>query len=187
MRLHVTIAGKEHVVELRAEDGSGRAVAVVDGREVRLEALGPGGPPASWGNAEVAATDGAARVTVVALPGGAAGAGNPRSRLRLACGRHVVAAEVQSERDRLRSVAKPAARRAERLVVASTLPGVIRRVLCRQGAEVEEGQALLTLEAMKMENEVRAELKGRVRALLVREGQVVNAGDLLVEIEARAP
>jgi biotin carboxyl carrier protein len=92
-------------------------------------------------------------------------------------------ARVESERDRLRSVARPEARGGSRITARSTLPGVIRRVLVQAGAAVEEGTPIVTLEAMKMENEIRAEAKGRLQVIHVREGQVVNAGDVLAEIE----
>jgi biotin carboxyl carrier protein len=60
---------------------------------------------------------------------------------------------------------------------------VIRRILLKAGDPVEEGTPILTLEAMKMENDVRAETAGKVKTIFVQEGQVVNAGERLAEIE----
>jgi biotin carboxyl carrier protein len=63
--------------------------------------------------------------------------------------------------------------------VLAPMPGKAVRVLVRAGQEVAAGQAILVLEAMKMQNEVRSPKKGRIEGLLVKEGQAVNAGDLL--------
>ena len=63
--------------------------------------------------------------------------------------------------------------------VFAPMPGKAVRVLVRAGQEVAAGQAILVLEAMKMQNEVRSPKKGRIERLLVNEAQAVNAGDLL--------
>ena len=60
------------------------------------------------------------------------------------------------------------------------MPGVVVTVSAVVGARVARGDTLLTLEAMKMETAVRAELAGEVGEVLVRPGQTVDAKDLLV-------
>jgi biotin carboxyl carrier protein len=67
--------------------------------------------------------------------------------------------------------------------IASPMPGKIVRLLVEAGQEVTAEQGLLVIEAMKMENELRAARAGRVRETCVREGQAVEAGALLVVIE----
>jgi biotin carboxyl carrier protein len=62
------------------------------------------------------------------------------------------------------------------------LPGRIVRVLSQAGADVTAGQGLVVIEAMKMENELRAPRGGRLLELLVREGQAVEAGALLAVV-----
>jgi biotin carboxyl carrier protein len=62
----------------------------------------------------------------------------------------------------------------------AAIPGRVLRVLVSEGELVETGQTILVLEAMKMENEVRAPRTGRVRAIDVAAGQAVGAGDVLV-------
>ena len=63
------------------------------------------------------------------------------------------------------------------------MPGRIVRLLVGVGQEVEAGQVMLVLEAMKMENELRAPRKGVVASILVREGDPVEAGRRLIELE----
>lgn len=76
-----------------------------------------------------------------------------------------------------------AARHAGPVEVRATLPGLVVAVVVSDGDEVAEGAALLTIEAMKMQNEVRSPRAGRVVAVTVAAGQTVSAGTLLVRIE----
>ena len=66
--------------------------------------------------------------------------------------------------------------------VKAPIPGRVTRVLVETGVEVSAGQPLLVLEAMKMENEIRAARAGTVETLNVRPGQTVALHQVLVEI-----
>ncbi|URW80861.1 biotin/lipoyl-containing protein [Xiashengella succiniciproducens] len=68
-------------------------------------------------------------------------------------------------------------------VVKSPLPGVVLRINFKEGDEVNRGDSLLVMEAMKMENNIYSELKGRVKSIKVQPGQSVLQGDILMEIE----
>ena len=63
------------------------------------------------------------------------------------------------------------------------MPGKVIRVLVDEGDAVEEGQALVVLEAMKMEHSLRAPDEGTVRAVRAYEGEQVEAGQVLVVVE----
>ena len=63
------------------------------------------------------------------------------------------------------------------------MQGPIVKVLGAVGDTVESGQALLVLEAMKMENHVNAETAGTVSEIRVGEGDTVGTGDILVVVE----
>jgi len=67
--------------------------------------------------------------------------------------------------------------------VVAPMPGRLVRVLVQPGQQVEAGEGLLVMEAMKMENELRSPRAGRVAELLVREGQTVETAALLVVVE----
>jgi biotin carboxyl carrier protein len=69
------------------------------------------------------------------------------------------------------------------LAVVSVMPGRIARVLVALGDEVTEGQGLVVVEAMKMENEIGAPRAGRVAAVHVEAGRAVEAGTTLVVLE----
>jgi biotin carboxyl carrier protein len=62
------------------------------------------------------------------------------------------------------------------------MPGLVRRVLAAEGERVERGQALLVLEAMKMEIKVNAPHAGVVEKVAVQEGETVQRGQLLIEL-----
>ncbi len=67
--------------------------------------------------------------------------------------------------------------------VESPMPGNVWKIIVKEGQEVKEGDTLLILEAMKMENEIPAPCDGVVASLHVAEGAAVNGGDILVSIK----
>ena len=90
-----------------------------------------------------------------------------------------------------RAAAAPAAapkvaQAAGTTVVKSPLPGSIVKVVAAAGQAVKRGDLLLTMESMKMENQVLSEVEGTVKAVLVQPGQNVMQDDKLVEIETVA-
>jgi biotin carboxyl carrier protein len=66
--------------------------------------------------------------------------------------------------------------------LTSPMPGKVVRVLVAPGDSVQAGAALVVVEAMKMENELRALRGGQVLRVHVREGQTVEGGALLLEL-----
>jgi biotin carboxyl carrier protein len=67
--------------------------------------------------------------------------------------------------------------------VTAPMPGKLVRVLVAAGQEVAAGQGLVVMEAMKMENEIRAPRAGRVHEVPVQERQAVETGALLVLLD----
>jgi acetyl/propionyl-CoA carboxylase alpha subunit len=91
---------------------------------------------------------------------------------------------VRSWRERMLAETRSAAEaHGGPVEVTATLPGLIAAGAVVEGSEVAEGDPLLTLEAMKMQNEVRSPRAGRVAQLAVSAGQAVAAGQLLLRIE----
>ena len=72
------------------------------------------------------------------------------------------------------------------MTVKSPLPGSIMKVLVAAGKAVKKGDVLLTMESMKMENNVCAEADGTVKAVFVEPGKNVMQDDKLLEIETVA-
>jgi pyruvate carboxylase subunit B len=63
------------------------------------------------------------------------------------------------------------------------MPGRVVRVLVKNGDAVTAGQPLIVMEAMKMENELRAHGAGVVKAVRVAPGDAVEKGAVLVEMD----
>ena len=67
--------------------------------------------------------------------------------------------------------------------VSAPMPGKVVRILAAEGEAVRQGQGLVVVEAMKMQNELGSPKSGRIRSVRVVEGQAVNAGEPLVLVE----
>jgi len=66
--------------------------------------------------------------------------------------------------------------------VTSPMPGMINDIKVKTGDSVKPGDVLIVLEAMKMENLIKADIAGTVKEVRVAKGQAVNGGDPLVVI-----
>jgi len=91
--------------------------------------------------------------------------------------------EVTDPLTHLAKTSRGGSGRGGRSQVTAYMPGRVVAVLVEEGSEVEEGQGVVVLEAMKMENEIPAESAGTVVRILVESGQAVDAGDPLFEIK----
>jgi biotin carboxyl carrier protein len=67
--------------------------------------------------------------------------------------------------------------------ISAPMPGKVVRVLVMAGDVVEAGQGLLVVEAMKMQNEIKAQRAGKVLTVSAREGETVAPGESLATIE----
>lgn len=160
MRFRRTGDGREFEVEVLAHQASSIKVRI-EGRE--LEAVVQ---PLPDGGAIL--TTGGRRVRVFGLRNGASilVAVGP-----LAC--ELVPVEGRSARA-VRGLATPE--------VAAPMPGKVLKVLVKEGDRVEAGQALLVMEAMKMETTLSAETPAIVRKIRVAAGQMVDHGDVMIEL-----
>jgi biotin carboxyl carrier protein len=91
--------------------------------------------------------------------------------------------DVADERSlRLRAGATPL-KVEGRVTLTAPMPGKVVRVLVKQGDSVIEGQGLVVVEAMKMENELKSPKAGTVTEVLAREGTTVEANAKLLTVE----
>lgn len=67
-------------------------------------------------------------------------------------------------------------------IARSPMPGTITKIMSKQGEQVNQGQPILILEAMKMENEITAPMSGKIVSLSVKIGDSVQGGTTLFEI-----
>jgi pyruvate carboxylase subunit B len=166
MRYFVRIEGEEHEVVLDADgvhiDGADVAAHVtpIDGTPVRMVTIG----------------DDVHRVVV--RPGA------NRGMYTMWLDGYRFDVEALDERTRaIRERAGITAGPAGPAPLVAPMPGLIVRVNADVGDTVQAGQGLVVMEAMKMENELRAQAGGRVKSVLVAPGAVVEKGALLIELE----
>lgn len=97
---------------------------------------------------------------------------------------HRFEAEALDERTRaIRDISAANAAPAGPAPILAPMPGLIIRINVGPGDRVEAGDGVVVMEAMKMENELRATSSGTVKAIKVSPGTAVERGALLVEME----
>ena len=84
---------------------------------------------------------------------------------------------------RLRGAGNTAEAAGGRVEIKTAMPGKIVRILVNDGDEVQKGDGLIVVEAMKMQNEMRAPKHGHISHIRVAEGDTVAAGDILLIVE----
>ena len=84
---------------------------------------------------------------------------------------------------RLRGTGAMGADAADASEIKTAMPGKVVRVLAEAGAEIKAGDGVIVVEAMKMQNEMKAPRDGIVKEIRFAEGATVNAGDVLAVIE----
>lgn len=169
MRYFVTVDGRPVEVELAGDRIS------VDGRDVTAELVAVPGSPTRH-----LLLDGRSFVMSVQR-------GGARGEWEIQLNGHHFSAEVVDERTRsIRQLARVAAGPQGPKPVRAPMPGLVVRVEVEAGQTVQVGDGVAVIEAMKMENELKAEAPGVVSNVLVADGDAVEKGTVLVEFEAEA-
>ncbi|HEX6802163.1 MAG TPA: biotin/lipoyl-containing protein [Terriglobales bacterium] len=165
MTYEVSIDGKNYRLELEREGG--RWLCRLDGREIQMDAV-------------------LARIDVISVL--IDGKAYEVKRERTATDMHLWVGSARYEavlRDprSLRSRKGGASDEKGPRKLLAPMPGKIVRVLVAEKAEVEGGQGILVVEAMKMQNELKSPKKGVIQKLAVKDGDNVNPGDVLAIVE----
>ncbi len=104
------------------------------------------------------------------------------TNLKIWIGSTCLPVELRDPRS-LRSRLKAAGDKKGPAKIVAPMPGRVVRVLVGEDQEVEAGQGILVVEAMKMQNEIKSPKKGLVRKISTTAGAAVNPGDVLATIE----
>ena len=111
--------------------------------------------------------------------------GDRRGQYDLSIGGYRFATEALDERARaIRELSGSAAAQAGPAHLVAPMPGLIVRVNVQEGDRVRQGQGLVVMEAMKMENELKASSAGIVRRVVVGAGSAVEKGTVLLELDS---
>lgn len=95
----------------------------------------------------------------------------------------VLEASIADERTRVIRAMSSNSESATRKIVLAPMPGLVVRLLVEPGEAVSAGQGVVVVEAMKMENELRAPMAGTIATIEVAPGATVEKGALLVTLE----
>ena len=91
---------------------------------------------------------------------------------------------VEDEREKALTGSIHSAHESGEAMVRAPMPGLVLGLLMEPGANVERGQTVVILEAMKMENDLASPITGKVKEIRVNKGQTVNQGDVLIVVSA---
>ena len=91
---------------------------------------------------------------------------------------------VEDEREKTLAGAAKSPHAAGEAMVRAPMPGLVLGIPLEVGAAVARGQAVVVLEAMKMENDLPSPIAGTIKEVRASTGQTVNQGDVLVVIQA---
>ena len=95
-----------------------------------------------------------------------------------------IQAEVQKEAGKSsNSISSAPSQNVDIVEIAAPLPGTVIEVFVKAGDEIETGQVLLIIEAMKMKNSIRSTRAGRIANVLVSAGQAVTHKQALVKFK----
>jgi biotin carboxyl carrier protein len=171
MKLKAQLSGKDHEVSLNVSDGA--VDVAVDERRYDLQVR-------ELASGEYLLINGSNVYKCrVSGPSGAVAAG--QSFAVVLRGRTYGVALVDPKR--LRSGQSTGGHHTGAAEIVSPMPGKIVRVLVQSGDQVEAGAGIIVVEAMKMQNEMKAPKAGTVVSINAEEGATVNAGDVLAVIE----
>lgn len=169
MKLQAELNDEKHEIEIE-RDGE-KVFASIDGRSYQLEASEP--------ESNVFLLKNGNRIFEIFVSPPAEKAGEPyRVKLK---NHELEVALIDPKRLRGAGGAGGSAEGAAEIKTA--MPGKIVRVLVDAGAEIEKGDGVIVVEAMKMQNEMKSPKNGTVKEIRFSEGATVNAGDVLAVIE----
>jgi biotin carboxyl carrier protein len=162
MKLHAELNGEKHEIEITREGET--VFARVDDREYELEAseVEPNVYLFKYDN----------RIfQIYVAPNGIVNLGNHQLEIAI------------TDPKRLRGSGASDAAADGVAEIKTAMPGKLVRILTREGAEIKQGEGVLVVEAMKMQNEMKSPKSGVVKEIRFAEGATVNAGDILAVIE----
>lgn len=166
MKYFVTIGGQEHEVNIEGDS------VTLDGTSMRAHVEDLQGTP----------------ITIVTIGNEVhrvvAKRGSEKGQFTLSVGGHRVVAEALDDRSHtIRKLTGASTKAKGPAHLHAPMPGLIVRINVAAGDTVAAGQGLVVMEAMKMENELRATAAGKVKRVAVKAGSAVEKGAILLEME----
>ena len=166
MKYFVRIGETQHEVVIDGE------TVVVDGKSIRAHVEDIPGTPLQL------LTLGNERFRILSRRG------TERGTFDVSIEGHRIQVEALDERARvIRELSGASKKRAGAGNLMAPMPGLVVRINVKEGDSVRAGQGLVVMEAMKMENELRAPANATVKRVVISAGSAVEKGALLLELE----
>jgi biotin carboxyl carrier protein len=168
MKLLAETAEAKHAIEIKRVDG--RVSASIDGREYEIEVSEP--------EAGVYLIKHSGKIYEITV--------TPDSAMAASCMVRVGSSDIAvriTDPKRLRGTADADGVADGLAEIRTAMPGKVVRVLVEPGTEVEKGDGVIVVEAMKMQNELKAPKTGVIKDIRVSAGSTVSAGETLATIE----
>jgi biotin carboxyl carrier protein len=168
MKLNAEIAENKHEIEIKREGD--RVFANIDGREYNVEVSEP--------ERGVYLIKNAGKIYEVSVSKDSTALGVTNARLD----NQTFPVRITDPK-RLRGAADADGAVDGPAEIKTAMPGKVVRLLVAAGAEVEKGDGIIVVEAMKMQNELKAPKSGTIKEIRVSEGSTVAAGETLATVE----
>lgn len=168
MKLLADIAGEKHVLQIKLDGG--RVFAEIDGRVVEMD---------------VRETESGGYLLIIEGRVYDCRVGKNSSqpeKMEVHVGSRAYSIALTDPK-RLHTAGSVAAHGEGTAQIIAQMPGKVVRVLVEAGSQVEAGDGIVVVEAMKMQNEMKAPKAGTVTILNAKMGETVNAGEVLAVIE----
>ena len=179
-RYVVSLLGERYDVEVFPDGG-----ITIDGRQAHAS-LAPTSPPHPAGRGRPHGSGDGYSLLLDGASFALLARSGPNGAWQLELDGHSVTAEVLDPRaHRVRRMSAKAGAGAKVAPLKAPMPGLVVQVAVEEGARVEAGDTVLIVEAMKMENELRAPATATVKRLHAAPGDAVEKGQLLVEFGER--
>jgi biotin carboxyl carrier protein len=183
----VTVNGHQHTLDLEA-NGHLRRVTLnsrtltIDWRTIGRDQSAPGRPDDHIADQYSLLVGTASYTAYVRSLDEASGDERTGRKIEVVVHGRPYVVEVQDTRSQALASLAGAAHASGEAAIRAPMPGLVSNVLVTPGEEVQRGQTIVVLEAMKMENDLTTPRAGYVRALRVTKGQTVSQDDVLATI-----
>ena len=168
MKLQAEVGSERHEIEIQSDGSSVKAN--VDGRQYDLEVSQP--------EPDTFLIKNGGRIFEAMV----SGSNEASDAVTVSVGGHQIGVKLW-DRKRLRGSSSEAGALEGIAEIRSAMPGKVVRILVEVGEEVEKGQGVIVVEAMKMRNELRSPKVGHVKEIRVDLEKTVSSGDVLATIE----
>ena len=172
----------DRTITIGTRDNGRERLVTLDGRELRVDWQAVGDASPGTGAAHYSALVGGRSYQAYVRRVEDAGAEDGGQTCEVMVDGRPYLVTVRDERTQALASLAGGGHAAGDAAIRAPMPGLVSNLMAQEGAHVERGQAVVVLEAMKMENDLATPRAGIVKSIRVARGQTVNQGDVLAVV-----